>query len=183
MERSNIIQAILQFFSAVGEAKRLLAENESLKARIKELEGPELPTDYPIYEIKWTDLVKEMEEMGLELMLKKEFVPDRVVRTTNEESWRKIAPFLVYPADEYVEQGCDCDNYAMRASVDASFLCKLEGCRQTWGDSKWGYHAYSLVVIGPAPLKYKLIENNAGAPYAGELLNFGDYEYMPKSWK
>ncbi|GAI73166.1 unnamed protein product, partial [marine sediment metagenome] len=91
----------------------------------------------------WDDLVTELADLGLELMLKPGFKPDALVPYTNRESYAKMVPFLTYPADEYVVHGCDCDNYAKKASADAAFRYKVEGCLQVWGDTPLGYHAWA----------------------------------------
>lgn len=187
----GIIDAIVNFFTAVGEASRLRLELKKVKEknslleeenkRLEEqLKGPDLPKDYPVYEITWTDLVKELEELGLELMLKEKYPPDRIVSYTDRESWEKMVPFLTYPAEEYVSQACDCDNYAKKASADAAFLFKLEGCLQCWGNIP-GYHAFNMVYTGKKT--YALFEPNAGFVWAGKLFKPGDNEYQPKSWK
>ena len=168
-------------FTELLNAKRRVKELEAEVAKLKEQYEPELPTGYPTFDISWFDLVAELEELGVKLMLKPEYVPDSAVRHTDEVSWALIAPHLVYPADYYVEGVVDCDDYARWASTDSSKLFKMNGCLECWGDSKWGYHAYGLVRV--APKEYRVFESNAGAPYAGQLMKFGENGYMPKSWK
>jgi len=162
----------------------LITEHAHLEKEIAELKQqyePVLPTGYPTFDVKWTDLKLELESLGVECMLKPAHIPDALVRHTNEESWAKIMPFLVYPADLYVEQVADCDDYARWATADSSRLFKLNGCLECWGDSKWGYHAFSLVRVAPG--EYRISEPNAVAPWAGTLMRFGDNGYMPKYWR
>ena len=142
---------------------------------------PVLPSGYPTFDIKWTDLKLELEALGVECMLKPQHIPDALVRHTDEASWAKIMPYLVYPADLYVADIADCDDYARWATADSSRLFQLNGCLECWGDSSWGYHAYSLVRVGPG--EYQLSEPNAGAPWAGELMKFGAEGYLPKCWR
>ena len=165
----------------LARAKQSIARLEAEVARLKAQYEPELPAGYPVFEIGWFDLVTELQVLGVELMLKPEHVPDAVVKHTDEGGWAKIAPFLVYPADYYVEQVADCDDYSIWAAADSSRLFKLNGCLECWGDSQWGFHAYSLVRI--APKVYRVFEPNAGAPYAGQLMKFGENGYVPGSWK
>ena len=142
----------------------------------------ELPTDFPIYEMPRSQMIEELAELGLECQLKSKFAfPDIMVSYTDEKSWAKLIPFLTYPADEYVEEDCDCDNYAKKASADAAFLFKLEGCLQCWGKMPLGPHAWGLVICGHR--RYKLFEPNSGFPYAGELFAEGENSYLSKSWK
>ena len=103
----------------------------------------------------------------------KELADEKLIEI--EKPWRQrmnaklIAPYT------------NCDDYARRATSDSAFLFKLNGCLECWGDSQWGYHAYSLVRV--APQQYRLSEPNAGAPWAGELMKFGDNGYVPKHWR
>jgi len=131
---------------------------------------PELqkPTGYPKFKIHWVDLVKVLAENGIELRLRAKFAPDVWVYYTDEESWAKIVPFLVYPADYYVSQACDCDEYAKKASADASFEFELNGCLQAWGEHDMS-HAFGLVMTSLST--FKLFEMNAGFPWAGVLFD------------
>lgn len=169
---------ILELVQAKNRIKDLDAEILRLKTQYE----PELPTGYPVFDINWSDLVMELHTLGVELMLKPEHIPDTIIRHTDEENWGKIVPFLVYPADYYVEQVADCDDYARWAAADSSKLFKLNGCLECWGDSLWGYHAYSLFRI--APLQYRVSEPNAGVrDFAGVLMKFGERGYKPKYWR
>lgn len=142
---------------------------------------PQKPTDFPIYQMSFMELKRNLKKQGLELMLKDEYIPDYWVRYTNEESWAKIAPFLVSPAEYYVYQGCNCDDYALMASAKSSFeFDGLNGCYQCWGNIP-GEHAWSLVVVSPNV--YRMFEPNAGYVYAGQLFDAGEYEYQPEAWK
>ncbi len=169
------VQTIARFFC------RYQAEIDTLKQEVEKLRGPELPSDLASYDIGWHDLKAELEALGVQCMLKAEHVPDSFVWHTDEENWARIMPFLVYPADLYVEGVADCDDYARWAAADSSKLFKLNGCLECWGDSPWGYHAYSLVRVAPG--EYRISEPNAGAPWAGELLRFGSHGYRPLFWR
>lgn len=164
-----------------ARALQRLEQLESEVARLKERYEPELPAGYPLFDVSWNDLVAELEALGLPCMLKPGHMPDSLVRHTDEESWARIMPFLVYPADYYVEGVADCDDYARWAAADSSKLFKLNGCLECWGDSQWGYHAFSLIRV--APNEYRISEPNAGAPWAGELLKPGEQGYNPRFWR
>jgi len=155
---------------------------KALKKAQEESEEQLWPQDYPKFEITWGELKRNLEELGLECMLKAKFVPDTKVTYTTEEAWGKMVSFLTYPADYYVaELEIDCDDYSKWTAADASKKFKLSGCLQCWGNMPLGYHAFSLVVTGPK--SYKLFEPNAGFGCAGELFASGDFGYQPKSWK
>ncbi len=165
----------------------MVTEHVKLKKRVQELElqvveltPPELPRHTYHSDIKWSELVHNLEELGIVLMTKPEYVPDALVTYTGLLYSKQIAPFLVTPADAYAEGVADCDDYAMMAAAKASIDFKLNSFRVCWGDSQWGYHAYVLVIVGPK--EFWLMEPNAGAPWAGELFKFGEYGYVPKSW-
>lgn len=128
----------------------------------------EKPSGYPEFQIYWTQLKKDLAELGIECRLKDKFAPDAKVFYTDEESWAKIVPHLVYPAEYYVSQAADCDEYAKKASVDASFEFQLNGCLQAWGRHDVA-HAFGLVITGPKT--FKLFEPNAGFPWAGQLFD------------
>ena len=142
---------------------------------------PGKPAGYPVYQIGWDELATNLKGLGLELMLKAEFMPDRLVKYTGEKAWAEIIPFLIYPADDYVAEVADCDDYSRWAAADASRIFKLNGCLQCWGDTPSGRHAWGLVITGPK--SYLLFEPNAGFPYAGKLFAEGDNGYEPKYWK
>lgn len=165
----------------LARARQSITRLEAEVARLKAQYEPGLPAGYPVFEIGWFGLITELRDLGVELMLKLDHVPDNTVKHTDEESWAKIMPFLVYPADYYVEQVADCDDYARWATADSSRLFKLNGCLECWGDSQWGYHAYSLIRVAPG--EYRISEPNAGAPWAGDLLKFGQHGYNPKFWR
>jgi len=139
--------------------------------------------DFPIYKIKWKDVVSELEQLGIECMIGED-APDTEICYTDEKSLKKMVKFLVYPADWYVSSiEIDCDDYARWASADMSRNFGLYGF-QVFGNVKneqaEGYHAWSMA---KTPSGYKLWDANAGFVYAGELFDFGRYGYSPKRWK
>jgi hypothetical protein len=134
----------------------------------------------PLFETSWSQVISDLEALGLRCMIKED-APDYKVFYTDEVTLARMVPFLTYPADDYVEERADCDDYAMWASADASRIFKLNGVRQCWGDTPLGPHAWSLALVGVG--QYKLWEPNAGFAYAGELFDAGDNGYQPKKWK
>jgi len=149
--------------------------------RLKEQYEPDLPVGYPIYSMTWQVLVAMLATKGIKLMLKPEFVPDGNIFYTDRESWAKIIPLLTYPADDYVADAADCDDYARWAATDSSKKFKLNGCLETWGHMPRGLHGFSLVITSPD--SFALFESNAGFPYAGVPFNQGDNGYNAESWK
>lgn len=121
----------------IVELARARQKIKELETRIAELEGPPLPSGYPVYEIGWSDLVKNLKALGLDPMLRTEHVPDSTVRYTDRAGWSQIVPFLTFPADYYVEDVADCDDYSRWAAADSSKLFKLNGCLQVWGDTPY----------------------------------------------
>ena len=139
--------------------------------------------DFPIYKIRWSAAVSELEQLGIECMIKDD-APDAEVYYTDEESLVKMVKFLVYPADWYVSNiEIDCDDYSKWASADMSRNFGLWGF-QVFGNVKneqaEGYHAWSMA---KTPIGYKLWDANAGFEYAGKLFKLGEHGYESKRWK
>ena len=136
--------------------------------------------DIPRQEMLWQDLVNMLASHGLTLMLSDQ--PDYKVRFTNEETLAKMVPFLTYPADYYVaELEINCDDYARWAAADARRIFRIQGVYEVWGNTPYGYHAWSLGITDFD--KFKLFEPNAGFPFAGEMFVPGDNGFIPEKWK
>ncbi len=166
-----VIKAIIRLFSDGSEDTDIFSVDVS---------APK-PTDYPYYEESWSQFTASLSELGLELMLKPQFAPDYKVSYTNKDSWAKIVPYLVFPADLYVEEDADCDDYSKAASVKSSMVFKRNGCVQCWGDTPLGRHAFGLVKTGEK--SFMLFEPNGGFPFAGTLFKNGEHQYQALSWK
>jgi hypothetical protein len=131
-------------------------------------------------EMHWQDMVDMLASHGLTLMLSDQ--PDYKVRFTNEETLARMVPFLTYPADYYVaELEINCDDYARWAAADARRIFRIQGVYEVWGNTPYGYHAWSLGMIDFD--SFKLFEPNAGFLFAGELFNPGDNGFVPEKWK
>lgn len=148
--------------------------------RLKEQYEPELPANYPIYSMTWQALKAMLASHNVELMLKSQFVPDGDIFYTDRESWTKIIPFLTFPADDYVADAADCDDYARWASAASSKLFKLNGCLECWGHMPLGFHGFNLVITGSE--SFALHEPNGGFGL-GELFEQGEEDYTAESWR
>ena len=142
-----------------------------------------------IIAVPWHSIISELTELGLELMLKDKFQPDKYTYHVDEEDWRKVVPYLTFSGEYYVytPEAPDCDDYAKKASAEASFQFHLS-CFECWGDSPYispdnptGRHAFSLVRVGAKD--YRIFEPNAAFEEAGELFKFGEHEYKPDAWR
>lgn len=139
-----------------------------------------LPSNYPRIQITWQDMKSVIEAIGLDCMIKAKYNPDNLVSYTTQSAWESIVPHLVLPADFYEAEDSDCDDFAHHASAKSSIVFKRI-CLQVWGRTPLGVHAFNAVQIDPN--KFMFFEPNAGFDFAGELFNFGDHGYTPKSWK
>lgn len=173
---------LLSQVEAVERANHLLVAQ--LQAYEREL-ATSLAEDAPIvcesFEMTYSELVANLAAKGLELMRKDKFVPDRLIHSTDAEGWAKIAPNLVLPADLYVEDIADCEDYAESAKARAAMIYKRSGCRYCWGETPEGQHGFCLVMISPT--EFRIFESNAGFPWAGELFEVGAHGYFPTSWE
>lgn len=139
--------------------------------------------------VPWQTVVAELNELGLELMLKAKFPPDRYLYHVDEEDWGKLVPHLTFSGESYIytPEAPDCDDYAKKASAEAAFLFHVS-CLECWGSTPYrsesnptGRHAFNLVRI--APKQYRIFEPNAAFEEAGALFKFGENDYIPDSWR
>ena len=137
-----------------------------------------LPSGFPIYTMPYSALITELERRGISWMCKCR--PDREVKYTDLNSWEQIAPYLVSPADRYIAEGCDCDDYAKMASSKCAFDFGLNGCLEAFGTIPLGSHAFNILV---SLEDFFLTETNAGFQIAGTVFELGEHEYITKSWK
>ena len=155
-----------------------------LKKLIKLLEEkPALPS-FETFPVKVSAVKEMLESHGIECMLKDKYVlADYDFHYIKEEDWLIALPYLTYPANFYVaELDIDCDDYSRWGSSDCSKLFKVNANLQCWGDTPYGYHAFSLALTGAN--SFKIFEPNAGFPCAGQLMNKdNEYGWLPKSWK
>ena len=136
--------------------------------------------EIPRQEMPWGDLVDMLAAHGIRAMAPD--MTDYKIRFTDEETLARMVPFLTYPADYYVaELEINCDDYARWAAADARRIFHVQGMYEVWGNTPYGYHAWSLGIVDFD--KYKLFEPNAGFPFAGELFAAGENGFMPEKWK
>jgi len=135
-----------------------------------------------IVKVPFGTVKAELEELGIEYMLKDKYVADLKIYYTDEGNWQKVIPWVshyVYYQSQTPEVP-DCDDAAKRASVEAAFKFHLH-CLTVWGDSPYGRHAYSLVKIGEK--LYRIFEPNKAFKEAGRLMKLGENGYGPDSWR
>ncbi|MCK5016406.1 MAG: hypothetical protein KAS32_04965 [Candidatus Peribacteraceae bacterium] len=149
-------------------------------SKLKLVKEEKLPTGFPVHTISYSDLKAELHRRGIDWMCKPLYVPDYEVKYTNLESWKIIAPYLVSPADKYIEDFCDCDDYAKMASAKSAFDFGLNGCLECFGSIPLGRHAFNLLV---SLEDFFIMEPNAGFPIAGEVFPLHTNNYNAKSWK
>lgn len=142
------------------------------------------PKGYSVIDMPYTHAIEELGLAGIVWQVKVRYIPDTLLRYTTLLEWERIAPFLVSPADRYVLDITDCDDYAKMASAKAAMEFGLNGCLECWGtvdnEHAKGSHAFNLVKTTQG---YFLMEPNAGFPYAGELFRIGQHGYLAKSWR
>ena len=166
---------------------------EEVMCWLSKLFKPELEKPKPILKqiraVSWGKVVSELNELGVELMLKDKFQPDSYVYHVDEEDWQKLVPYLTFSGEYYMltPEAPDCDDYAKKASAEAAFQFHLS-CLECWGETPYrsetnptGRHAFGLVRI--AEKNYRIFEPNAAFEEAGELFEFGEHGYMPDSWR
>ena len=131
-----------------------------------------------------TDLLKISRGEFLAEMLKVGIKPidintplDAVLTITTESELERIAPHLVYPADWYISEIWDCEEYAIQSQSDAARKFHVSGVRMGLGMMPLGYHGFPITLSKEGNVK--LLEPNAGFEYAGHWFNIGDNSYLP----
>lgn len=97
---------------------------------------------------------------------------------TTKDELDRIAPYFTYPADFYVQSITDCEDYGLKAQVDACFDAGVSGIRLCLGDIPLGYHGFVITVDTESNIW--LLEPNAGFPFAGEWFAIGENGYIPQ---
>ena len=131
-----------------------------------------------------TDLLMISRDEFLSKMAKVGILPidlgtplDSVMSITTENELERVAPYLVYPADLYIAEIADCEDYALQAQCDAAFKFHVSGVRMGLGMMPLGFHGFPITLSKQG--KVWLLENNAGFPYAGEWFSIGVNFYSP----
>lgn len=102
---------------------------------------------------------------------------DSSLKLTTKEELDRVAPDLVYPADWYVDELWDCEDYGLQAQLDAGRKLKFSA-RLCLGDMGLGYHGFLMTL--DSDLDLWLLEPNAGFSYAGVWFRLGENEYQPR---
>ncbi len=103
---------------------------------------------------------------------------DKMVNVCSEAELDRIVPLLVRPADDYIAETADCEDYAMSETVKAAFDYHASTVRVVLGDTDAGYHGF-LVMVDDAG-HVSIAEPNAGFPHAGRRMAIGEYGYIPR---
>ena len=90
----------------------------------------------------------------------------------------RIALYLVYPADLYIDGIADCEDYGLQAQCDSAFKYHCNGVRLALGSTPLGYHGWAMA-LDQDKLLWQLEPNN-GFPYAATWFAYGENEYIPE---
>ena len=168
----------MSIFRIVLELARARWKVMILEAKIKELEAQISEPIVPVTDWVWltrSDYLAEMAKVGIKPIDLGTPLDTRVTLTTKAELDR-IAPFLVQPADEYVEQIKDCENYALDAMCTAADY-HVSGVTLVLGYMPLGYHGF--VITMDKDCNKWWLEPNAGFEYAGVWHKIGEEGYQP----
>lgn len=131
-----------------------------------------------------TNLLTLSRDEFLNEMLKAGIMPidlgtplDSTMTITTESELERIAPHLVYPADWYINEIWDCEDYAIQAQSDAARKFHVSGIRMGLGWMPLGYHGFPVTLSKEGNIW--LLDPNAGFPYAGEWFKIGANGYNP----
>lgn len=102
---------------------------------------------------------------------------DSYYSVANKAQLDSIASSLVFPADEYISQLADCEDYGLRAQVTACFTFHVSSARLCLGQMPLGYHGFVIAIDNYNNLY--LLEPNAGFEYAGQWFSIGEHGYLP----
>jgi len=102
---------------------------------------------------------------------------DTWVSVCSKSQLDTIAPSLVFPADLYIAEIADCEDYAIKAQSEACFTFHISGIRLALGNMPQGYHGFPLAIDKERNIW--LFEPNAGYEYAGEWFKIGEHGYFP----
>lgn len=95
---------------------------------------------------------------------------------TSKEELDRIAPFLVQPADEYIAEIKDCEDYGIEAQSRAADF-HVSGIRLGLGNMPLGYHGFALTM--DKDYNKWWLEINAAFEYAGVWYKIGEHRYYP----
>ncbi len=111
---------------------------------------------------------------------------DSVVRLASKVELDRIAPELVYPAEWYISDLYDCDDYGLQAQLDAGRkfeitvrlgLGKVDSQYFGYPDTGDLYHGFAITL--DRDLNLWILEPNAGFEWAGVWFKYGENTYRP----
>jgi len=102
---------------------------------------------------------------------------DSTLTLTSKAELDRIAPELVYPASWYVEGIEDCEQYGMRAELDAAHNFRVNGVKLGLGYMPLGYHGFAITMDKTHKIWW--LEPNAGFSWAGVWHKIGYADYHP----
>ena len=155
---------------------------------------PETPQlDFPVYEIEYRALVEKIiADYGIEFMLSKKYWrPDPLFYYTSLAGLKKIAPYLVIPADRYVKGLSDCDDYTREARSRYALHFGLSSF-DCWGKCDFApsindqaNHSFFITVVGtPDKIEVvRIVEPNAGFQWAGKPFMPDENQYHLRAFK
>ncbi len=101
---------------------------------------------------------------------------DSITRLASKSELDRIAPELVYPAEWYINDLWDCEDYGCQAQLDAGRKFEVT-VRLGLGQISLGYHGFAITL--DRDLNLWLLEPNAGFEWAGKWFKFGENTYRP----
>ena len=119
------------------------------------------------------DYLAVMKAAGISSMA----VLDSSLTITSKAELDRIAPYLVFPADYYIAEIFDCEDYGIMAQGDAARLFHLSGIRLGIGMMPLGNHGFIITMDKDHNIWW--LEPNAGFEYAGVWYKIGDEGYQP----
>ncbi len=102
---------------------------------------------------------------------------DSQVAICSKAELDRIAPGITYSAQDYVSEIADCEDYGIRAMVDAAFIYHCSGIRLCLGWTEQGYHGFCITVDVDNEVWW--LEPNAGFEVAGVWHRIGEDTYRP----
>ncbi len=102
---------------------------------------------------------------------------DSHISITSKKELDRTAPGLVTPADLYIAEIADCEDYGMKAQIDASFTLHVSSIRLCLGWMPDGYHGFAITMDDNGDVWW--LEPNAGFEYAGVWHKIGEEDYRP----
>ncbi len=157
----------------------IITDLAKAKARIKELEAQIPPVVVPVTDTTTISRINYLMVMGMEGIepIASGSPLDSDLTITSKSELDRIAPYLVYPADFYVNEIWDCEDYALQAQCDAAHKFHVNGIRLGLGFMPLGYHGFPVTIDKDGNVWW--LEGNSGFEYAGVWKRVGEEGYRP----